>query len=127
MRRTHRSIASAPNRSTASLTYSSTCSPWRGVEHEDTEDKRERQTTLRNLAFANVALAIDEAVDVIDGECERCRRASQDQLRRMFEDKDYEELTDIESPVEDVDEDELDAEIEELETELERELSGDDE
>lgn len=90
------------------------------VEQEDSKDKRERQTTRRNLAVANAALAIAEASRVVDGEFERRRRAAQEELRQMFEtiDKDYDAHTDIESPIEDVDEDELSAEIEELENEL---------
>lgn len=90
------------------------------VEHENAEDERERQTTRRNLAFANVALAIAEAVDVIDDKVDRRCRATQEQTRRMFEnaEKDYEEHTDIESPITEFDEDELAAEIEEFEREL---------
>jgi hypothetical protein len=63
------------------------------------------------------------------GELKRRRRAAHEQLQRMFgtEDKDYEAHTDIESPVEDVDEDELAAEIDELDAELDDEMTGDNE
>jgi len=49
--------------------------------------------------------------------------ASVQQTKRLFEnvDKDYGKHTDIESPIEDVDEDELDAELAELEAELNQE------
>ena len=62
-----------------------------------------------------------------DDELKRRRRATQAQTRRMFRAKDYEDHTDIDSPVDPVDEDELDAEIDELEAELEEEMAGDDE
>jgi len=61
-------------------------------------------------------------------EIERRRhRAAREELRRMIEsmNRDYEAHTNV--PTDPVDEDELDAEIEELEAELERELGGDDE
>jgi DNA-binding MarR family transcriptional regulator len=47
---------------------------------------------------------------------------SLNQLERMFDDKDYDEYTDVDdSHLEDIDEDELDAEIAELEADLNQE------
>ena len=102
------------------------------VEQEVSEDMREWQATRRNLAVANAALAIDEATQAVDdrkvselSEIEQRRRAAREELRRMFRDKDYDAHTDIDSPATDFDEDELAAEIDELEAELEDELGVD--
>lgn len=61
-----------------------------------------------------------------EDELERRRRAAQDQLERMFRDKDYDDHSDIVSPADPVDEDELGAELEELEARLEDEMADDD-
>mgnify|MGYP000179695145 CR=1 FL=1 len=65
------------------------------------------------------------AGDVAHDECLRRHRASLDQLRRMFSEKDYNEHSDIEDPIADFDEDDLAAEIDELEAELADEMNDD--
>jgi DNA-binding MarR family transcriptional regulator len=82
-------------------------------------------TTLTRLNNDGLTEKTEDGYYHALGHREDLRRyvASVQQTKRLFENmsKDYEEHTDIESPIEDDDEDELDAEIAELEADLNKE------